>query len=230
MRRKLFRVGIVWRLLTALILALCLVPISSTPVVALNIDDYFLISYDPGEFSKAEIYGDEVFYATIKSTATCINSLPLTVSEAHITGRVTATHQVSGAKVTLNSSYTVTINPFPNKKGEISQVRQDISLHFPEGSQSGTYSVAGELIEAKINTLIGWLTITSYLPPSQVMGPVTYVAPDGGGGGDELTSAGTTYVADSFDWQGIATQSFKILSADGKCTLAVNKGTKALTR
>jgi hypothetical protein len=176
-------------LLIGLILALSLVPNYSSPVAALSIEDYFEISYEPVGFSKTDIYGDEVFYATIKATATCINSLPLPVSEARITGLVTATHQVSGAKVTLNSSYKVTIDPFPNKEGEITQARQDVPLQFPEGSQSGTYSVVGELIEAKVNTLIGWLTVTSYLPPSQTMGSVTYATPDEGGGGESTPPA-----------------------------------------
>jgi len=216
-------------LLIALILALSLVPNYSSPAAALSIEDYFEISYEPVEFSKTDIHGDEIFYATIKATATCTNSLPLPVSEAWISGLVTATHQVSGAKVTLNPSYKVTVAPFPNKKGEISQARQDVPLQFPVNSQSGAYSVVGELIEAKINTLIGWLTVTSFLPPSQTMGSVTYTVPDEGDGG-EPTPPNTTYISGSFDWQGVATQSFRVLSVDGKCVLAVNEGTKALTR
>jgi len=189
MRRKLLWVGMASCLLIGLILALSLVPNYSSPAVALSIEDYFEISYEPVEFSKTDIHGDEIFYATIKGTATCTNSLPLPVSEAWISGLVTATHQVNGAKVTLNPSYKVTIAPFPNKKGEITQARQDVPLQFPVNSQSGAYSVVGELIEAKVNTLIGWLTVTSYLPPSQTMGSVTYVAPDEGDGGEPTPPA-----------------------------------------
>ncbi len=230
MRRKLFQVEMALCLLIALILALSLLPVYSSPAAALSMEDYFEISYEPVEYSKTDIHGDEVFYATIIGTATCTNSLPLPVSEAWITGLVTATHQVSGAKVTLNTNYKVTVAPFPNKKGKITQARQDISLQFPENSQSGTYNVVGELIEAKVNILLGWLTVTSFLPPYQVMDSVTYTAPDGvGGEGGEPTPPDTTYISDSFDGQGIATKSFKVLSEDGKCTLAVNQGTKALT-
>ena len=46
MRRRLLQVGILWRLLIALILALCLIPVCSHPVAALSVDDYFLYSYD----------------------------------------------------------------------------------------------------------------------------------------------------------------------------------------
>jgi len=109
MRRKKFQVGILWRLVIALILALCLVPISSNPVFAQSIEDYFTYSYDV-EFSSTEIEGSEVFYATITVDANCTNDLPLSPSEASITGRIIAEHQTSGAEVTLNSNYTVTVD------------------------------------------------------------------------------------------------------------------------
>ncbi len=109
MRRKLFRVGMAWRLLIALILALCLVPIGSSPVAALSADDYFSYSYNV-EFSKTEIHESEVFNATITVTATRNNNdfpLNLSPSAASLTGRIIAEHQTIAAKVTLNSSYTV---------------------------------------------------------------------------------------------------------------------------
>ena len=46
MRRGLLQVGILWRPLSALILALCLIPIGSHPVAALSVDDYFSYSYN----------------------------------------------------------------------------------------------------------------------------------------------------------------------------------------
>ena len=236
MRRKLFRVGMAWRLLIALILALCLLSIGSSPVAALDtvsVGGYFEITYAPVEFSKTEINGSEVFYATVGAEAACTNDLPLTVSEARITGCVTATHQVSGTKVTLNPSYDVTISPFPNEEGETCSESVDVALQFPGGSQAGTYTVNGELIEAKVKVIIEW-DVTSFLPESQAMGSVTYVALDDGGGGgggwgDESTP-GTIYISDIIDWQGIVTQSVEALSVDGKCTLAISEGTKALTK
>ncbi|MBA7621889.1 hypothetical protein ES703_29259 [subsurface metagenome] len=45
MRRRLLQVGILWRPLIALILALCLIPVCSHPVAALSVDDYFSYSY-----------------------------------------------------------------------------------------------------------------------------------------------------------------------------------------
>jgi len=93
MRRKLFRLGIAWRLLVALILALCLVPIGSSPVAALSAEDLFNITYEVS-LSKIEINGSEIFYVTIQGEARCKEDLAFPynlVSEARITGRVTST-------------------------------------------------------------------------------------------------------------------------------------------
>ena len=245
MRRKLFWVGMAWRLLVALILALCLVPIASSPVAALDtvsVAGYFEITYEPVEFSKTEINGNEVFYATVEAEATCTNDLPLPVSEAQITGCVTATHQASGAKVTLNPSYTVTISSFPNKKGETSSASRDISLQFPEESQSGTYSVVGELIKAEVNILIiGWLTVTPLLPESQPMGSVTYVAPDGGGGGgfvpaptptagEVKTNLFGTEASSPISPSGEILETIEATSEDRTLTLTIPEGTIALDK
>jgi len=230
-----------WRLLVTLILALCLVPIGSSPAAALDtvsVAGYFEITYEPAEFSKAEIDGSEVFSATVEAEAICTNDLPLSVTEARIIARVVAEHQASGAKVTLNSSYTVTISSFPNKKGKTSSARRDISLQFPGESQSGTYSVVGELIEAEVNILIiGWLTVTSLLPESQTMGSVTYVAPGGGDvfppplipTGEEVTTnlfgiEGSFPISSS----GEILETIEATSEDGALTLTIPEGTIAL--
>ncbi len=231
MRRKTFQVGILWRLIIALILALSLVPISSNPVVAQSVGDYFSYSYDV-EFSKVEIEGSEVFNATIEAEATCTNDLPVPASEALITGRIVAEHQASGAKVTLNSSYTVTINPFPSRKGETTQVRQVVALQFPQGSQSGTYSVVGELIKAKVKVIL-WLPVTAFLPPSQTVGSVTYVSGSGGGGGVSAPPAaglppGTSDVSGFVSDDGAFTETVVAESFDGKVELTIDEGTIGL--
>ena len=246
MRRKLFRVGMAWRLLGALILALCLVPIGVSPVAALDtvsVAGYFEITYEPVEFSKTEINGSEIFYATVEAEAACTNDLPLTVAEARITARVMAEHQVSGTKVTLNSSYPVTISSFPNKKGETSSASVVVSLQFPEGSQSGTYSVAGELIEAEVYVLVAWFDVTSYLPSSQTMGSVTYTASDGGGGGGggfgpALTPTGEEVKTNLFGTEasspisssGEILETIEATSEDGTLTLTIPEGTIALDK
>ena len=46
MRRRLLQMGILWRPLSALILALCLIPVGSHPVAALSVDEYFSYSYN----------------------------------------------------------------------------------------------------------------------------------------------------------------------------------------
>ncbi len=234
MTRKTFQVRILWRLITALILALCLVPISSNPVVAQSPQDYFSFSYDV-EFSKTEIEGSEVFYSTITVVATCTNDFPVSASEASITGRIIAEHQASGTEVTLNSSYTITIKPFPNQKGETTESSVVIPLQFPQGSQSGTYSVVGELIEAKVKAIF-WLPVTAFLPSSQTVGSVTYVSGSyevggiGGGGGGGGGLAGITSVLNSITENGRFTEDVIARSEDGKVELTIYKDTIGLNR
>ncbi len=235
MRRRTFQVGILWRLIIVLILVPCLISISSNPTVALSVDDYFSYSYD-AEFSKTTIQGDEVFLATIEAEATCTNNLLLPAIEALITGRIIAEHQVSGAKVTLNSSYTVTIKPFPSRKGEVTPVSEVVSLQFPEASQSGTYSVVGELIEAKVEFVgIGWLVLTDYLPSSQTMGSVSYVLGTTGwvGGVPAPPAAslppGTSDISGFVSDDGVFTETIVAESFDDKCELTIDEGTIGLT-
>ena len=95
MLMKIMKTRILYRLLITLILALCLFPASGSPVAALNVDDYFTISYTV-EFSSTEVYENQVFQATVTGEAEYVSQLPLTVSEAYVTGRVIAEHEGSG--------------------------------------------------------------------------------------------------------------------------------------
>jgi len=156
MRQKTYRHRLVWGLVIALILAVPLWTISPLPAVAQSVEEYFQISYDPVSFSKNEIHGSEVFDATIHGRATCTKDLPVSASEAIITSRVVATHTVSGTRVTLNPSYTVTIKPFPSKEGDTTEINQVVPLQFPAQAESGDYNVIGELIEAKVKVVFVW--------------------------------------------------------------------------
>jgi len=162
----------------ALILALSLWAFSPLLAAAQSLDEYFQISYDPVSFSKSEINGSEVFHATISGHATCAEDLPMSVNEASITSRVVAEHAVSGARVTLNSSYTVTIKPFPSKQGETAEIDQVVPLEFPARAESGDYNIIGELTEAKIKVIVAWVNVTEFLPGDQLLGSLKYVAPE----------------------------------------------------
>jgi len=175
MNQKVFSKRAVRHLAIALVLAILLVPVGTSPVAAISVGDYFQISYDAVEFSQTEIHGNEVFYATIKGEAICIEDMPISVSEASLTSRVVAQHQISGNEETLNPSYTVTIKPFPNKKGDTTEINKVIPLQFPEESEPGDYNAVGELVEAKVKALL-WIDVTNYLPQSRAMGSVTFIA------------------------------------------------------
>lgn len=158
------------------VILLCL--ISSPPAAAQIAEEYFQISYEPVGFSKTEIHGDEVFYATLQGRATCTKDLPVSVSEARITGKVIAEHTVSGTTVTLNSSYTTTIKPFPDKAGDTIEINEVIYLQFPNQGESGDYDVIGKLNKVEIPFLFRWVNVRSYLPQDldQLIGTLKYIA------------------------------------------------------
>jgi len=213
--------------------------------LALNIDDYFTYSYSM-QLSQTEVQGSQVFYVTISGQATCIDDLlGLTPSRAYVTSRVIARHTDTGAEVTLQPSYTLDIDPFPDK-GETVEETVVVPLVFPPGSMSGTYTVIGEIVEAKVRAVI-WVTVTPFLPPSQELGTVTYQdsassnGSDGGdGGGSSETEDGdgtteeapddeSTSPADSTSDSGEFIQEYAAESTDGRATLTVVQGTTALT-
>lgn len=168
---------IVWRLAFALILAVSLWLGSPSPTAAQSVEEYFRFDYDPVVFDKNEIHGAETFNMTISGRAVCTRDLPVSVKEANITSRVVAEHKVTGARVILNSSYTITINPFPSKEGDITEISQVVPLQFPGEAESGDYNVTGEIIEAKVKIGFG-VDVTEYLPQSQHMGTVKYIRPE----------------------------------------------------
>lgn len=232
-------------LAVALLLALSLVPMDSRPAIALSIADYFSYSYTV-QFSKSDIAGGEVFNATVEANATCTNSVPLAPSEASFTGRIVAIHQASGARVTLNSSYTLPLSPFPARTGDSTQVSQVVPLQFPSGSQSGAYSVAGELIEAKVKVGIIWIPVTGYLPSSQALGSVTYTSGAvGAAGGGSIPApppvtvppstptspiAGTGQASWTPTASGLTPAAITVTSPDNKSTVTVAQGTLARDR
>lgn len=151
---------------------------SALPVAAQSIEEYFQFRYQPVSFSQIEIEGSQVFYATILASATCTKDLPVSVSEATITSRVIAEHAQSGTRVTLNSSYTITIKPFPSKAGDITEINQVVPLKFPAQAESGDYNVIGVLSEARVKVVFAWLDVTEYLPQNHLMGTLRYTAPE----------------------------------------------------
>ena len=228
---KVIKTRILYRLLIALTLALCLFPASGSPAAAINIADYFTISYTV-EFSSAEVFENQVFQATVTGEAAYISELPLTVSEAYVTGRVIAKHEDSGAEVILNSSYTISINPFPGTVGEVVQASQTVALQFPEESLPGSYSVIGELIEAKVKAVL-WFNVTSYLPPLQAMGTISYMPPqpdDDEEDSPEQPFTGTTYTEGNINQQGVITETIIAPSVDNNCIITVEEGIKALDK
>jgi len=179
------------------------------PTYAISLDEYFTYSYTMS-LSQTEVYADEVFAAAVSGQATCKKDLPLSPSAASVTSRITARHQTTGVEVVLNSAYTVTLNSFPSKKGESVQETVIVPLVFPGGSQSGTYTITGEITTAKLRVVAIWLDVTKYLPTSQVLGSVTcrtgYISDTG------------EFIKDAF-----------VQSRDRRATVTIRKGTTGLS-
>ena len=175
MKHNFFKLGIIWYLVIALVTVVPLCLIGSPPAEAQSAEDYFQISYEPFSFSKTEIHDGEVFYTTVQAHATCTRDLPLSINEARITGRVIAEHTVSGAWVTLNSSYSINIKPFPYRAGETAEIDKVIYLQFPDGSESGDYNVIGDFVSVEVKIFWWWQNI-DYVPQEPIMmGSLTYI-------------------------------------------------------
>jgi hypothetical protein len=164
-----------WGVALTLVAALCLMG----PSVARaqdNPTENFRFSYDPVSFDKKEIRGSEAFHATITGRVTCVKDPPMSASEASLISRVSAVHTVTGTEVTLNSNYTITIKPFPSRKGETAEISQVVPLQFPAQAATGDYNVVGKIVEAKVKVVFAWVDVTGYLPREQPMGTVKYTA------------------------------------------------------
>jgi len=153
MRLKNYWHRLMWRLGIALILAICLCPISPSLASAqdFNPKDYFQLNYDPVTFDKTEIKGSEVFHATIAGRATCTKDLPMSASEASITSQV-------------------------SKNGDTAEINQAVPLQFPAQAESGDYNVIGKIVGAKVGIIP--IPVTEFLPQDQLMGTVKYIAPE----------------------------------------------------
>ncbi|UCB42446.1 MAG: hypothetical protein JSV77_08275, partial [Dehalococcoidales bacterium] len=118
-RKNRYSLRSMWRLIVIACTVSSLMLASPAPVYALSVDDYFSYSYSI-ELDRTEVYRDEAFSATVSGQAVCKQTLPfgITPNAASVTSRVTARHDATGDRVTLNSGYTVTIDSFPGEPGD----------------------------------------------------------------------------------------------------------------
>jgi hypothetical protein len=163
-----------WRILAIIVLISGLMLIKPAPAHALSIDEYFTYSYTI-QLSQTEVYRDETFSAIVSGQAVCIKKLPfgITPSSASVISRITARHNTTGDEIVLNPEYTISIDSFPGTPGDYAQETVVVPLTFPYDSESGTYTVTGEIITAKVRVLTFWMDVTKYIPTSQILGNVT---------------------------------------------------------
>ncbi|MFH1646835.1 MAG: hypothetical protein ABID71_03960 [Chloroflexota bacterium] len=175
MRFRKYR-NVTWRGVAAMLLAGVFFLATALPALALDFNplDYFQFSYDPVVFSKTDIKPGEEFSITVSGSAVCFKDLPISPGEAKITSKVTARHAVSGAVVTLNPSYTITIKPLPKKAGETFKINQSVPLKFPTEAAPGEYTVIGTITDATLKVGFIPVPVTSFLAGDQPMGTVKY--------------------------------------------------------
>jgi hypothetical protein len=145
------------------------------PALAFDASGYFSSSYSVN-LSKTQVLASEVFQISVTAQINCLKDLPFSVSEAYMTDRLVAVDSQSGNRVVLVPSYTLSIKPFPTKKGESTQQTLSLNAAFPAAAQTGRYDLVAELIEARAKELL-WFTVTSYLPQSTNVGSITVVTP-----------------------------------------------------
>jgi hypothetical protein len=161
------------RLLPALLLAALACLAAASPALALDLNpaNYFQISYDPITFDKTRVAPGEVFHTTIKGQAVCNKTIPVPVSEATVTSKVIA--RGGGTDYTLNPSFTIDINPFPDKAGQTYDINLPLDLQFPVDAPPGDYDVVWQLVQARAKISFIWTDVTSSLPAEQAMSAVT---------------------------------------------------------
>jgi hypothetical protein len=217
-------IKVVARWLLTLALSFAAGAIAAAPAAAISVYDFFTISYD-AELSQPVVGGGEVFQATVQGTADCKQDLPLSISRGYVTSRVTAQHHESGRKITLNPSYTMNIEPFPNEAGETTQAEVLIPLSFPSGTAPGTYDIAAEPIEAGVQSSLGfWLLVTPYLPPFEELGSVLY-RPES----EEAMVTGSVFELSAYLDNGVFTRDSVFSSPDDRCQIVINRDTLCLT-
>ncbi len=148
--------------------------------------DFFDTDYQPTIFSKTEIVGPEVFFATIKAKATVAEDLPKPIVDLRYTYRYFATNNDTGEEVVLNPKFVGDkITPFPMKVGESYTGTQKVPLQFPDGGKKGEYTVYEQVIYTEITKPAAPTAPTKPTEPTKPSEPIQPSAPDGSAPGTE---------------------------------------------
>ena len=215
-RKRLIRIS-----LASLGVAVALCLAFPTQTLADDLSGYFNISYS-FTLSHTQITPGESVDCTVTGTATCTADLPVSVSQGIIIGKIVAQGANPGS-IVLNTGYTVTVDPFPCKKGESSTDSATVTLTFPADMAPGQYSIIGQMISAKIKWALIWVDVTSLVPSDVTLGEVTIVP-----AGIPATAqpTGSTTPTDTGNNQGSILQVTNVPSQDGQCILTVDQGTQ----
>jgi hypothetical protein len=163
------------RLIASLLLTAiaCLAVASPAAALDFNPADYFNLTYQPITFDKSQVAAGETFHAIVRGRAICNKDIPLPVSRATIVSQVTARSAAGGASYTLNTGFTIEINPFPDKAGDTFDIDESIELRFPPDASPGEYQVVWQIVQARAKISFISTDVSDYIPPPQPMGKIT---------------------------------------------------------
>jgi len=165
-----------YRLILALISIIFLCPAAllraDIALPSINPNDYIQTTYPPVTFDKTQITGTEIFYATIAGKGLCTKDLPKAAAAGRFTYEYIASNKTTGEQEILNPFYTVTIQPFPQKAGDVFQTSNQVPLQFPDGSKAGKYTITEQMIKAEMeDTMLSRQIVTEPASPTAPTAP-----------------------------------------------------------
>ena len=196
------------------------------------------------QFSKAVIAPGETFTVTATGSGTLTDDLEFPfnmVSQAKITGNMTARNNATGDTVILYAGYEMELQDLPSLKGETYTAEPvTINCSFPAGSATGTYTVTGVLTRARVFAALSWIDVTAYVPASlanRTLGTINYGTggsqggnggSSGGSSGTSSPSAGTTLLNSLVNAYGFFFSAVTALSGDRLASVAIGSGVRGI--
>ncbi len=112
--------------------------------LSLNPLDYYSFDYHIS-ISHQEVEPGDSFSLSAGATVRCTKDLPVGVRKAVVRFAIVAHHATSGEQITLLDGYEVTVANVPDWAGDEYSAQESVSLSFPSGAATGSYSLVARL-------------------------------------------------------------------------------------
>jgi hypothetical protein len=153
--------------LTGVMIVLCSVILAFPHMITGAANDYFDYTYKV-ELAKSQVQVNETFTARVHTEGICKQSLPVTVNQANITGKIIARLQGKDTEIELNSNFLLQIKNIPSQAGQAFQKDIDVPLVFPESSPPGIYDVIARTTGAQFEVFGFSIDGLAYMPTEPV--------------------------------------------------------------